>query len=68
MAIDQHGNLWAAAPGGVAVISPEGKHLGSLITGQRTANCKFGDDGHTLFVCADMYICRVKTNATGTNY
>jgi gluconolactonase len=39
-----------------------------LKTGQRTANCKFGDDGKTLFICADMYLCRVKTNVTGTNY
>ena len=42
--------------------------FGRLNTGERTANCKFGDDGKTLFICADMYICRVKTNVVGTNY
>jgi gluconolactonase len=67
-AVDKQGNLWATAPGGVCCITPQGKALGRLNTGERNANCKFGEDGHTLFICSDMYICRVKTNATGTNY
>ena len=68
LAVDKQGHIWATAPGGVYCFTPEGKVLGRLNTGQRTANCKFGDDGKTLFICADMYLCRVKTNATGTNY
>jgi len=68
LAIDKQGHIWATGPGGVYCFTPEGKILGRLNTGQRTANCKFGEDGHTLFVCADMFICRVKTSATGTNY
>jgi gluconolactonase len=68
LAVDQQGHLWATGPGGVYCLTPEGKILGRLNTGERTANCKFGDDGKTLFVCADMYICRVKTKAVGTNY
>jgi gluconolactonase len=68
MAIDKLGNLWATGPGGVYCITPQGKVLGRLNTGQRTANCKFGDDGKTLFITADMYLCRVRTNVTGTNY
>jgi gluconolactonase len=68
MAIDQQGHLWATGPGGVYCFTSEGKVLGRLNTGQRTSNCKFGDDGKTLFITADMFICRVKTNMTGTNY
>jgi gluconolactonase len=68
MAIDKEGHIWATAPGGVYCLTPEGKVLGRINTGERTANCKFGDDGKTLFICADAHICRVKTNATGTNY
>jgi gluconolactonase len=64
LAVDSQGNIWATSPGGVSVFNPEGKLLGRLNTGEATANCKFGgDDGQTLFVCADMYFCRVKTNA-----
>jgi gluconolactonase len=68
LAVDKQGHIWATGPGGVYCFAPDGKLLGRLKTGQRTANCKFGDDGKTLFICADMYFCRVKTNATGTNY
>lgn len=68
MAIDQHGNVWATAPGGVAVISPEGKHLGSLITTQRTANCKFGEDGSTLFIAADDYLLRIRLTTKGVGF
>jgi gluconolactonase len=68
LAVDKQGHLWATGPGGVYCFSPAGKVLGRLNTGERTANCKFGDDGKTLFICADMHICRVKTNAVGTNY
>ena len=68
LAVDKQGHIWATGPGGVYCITPAGKVLGRINTGQRTANCKFGEDGKTLFLCADMYICRVKTNVTGTNY
>jgi gluconolactonase len=68
MAIDQHGNVWATAPGGVAVISPDGKHLGSLITTQRTANCKFGEDGSTLFIAADDYLLRIRLTTKGVGF
>jgi len=68
MAVDKQGHVWATGPGGVYCFAPDGKLLGRLKTGQRTANCKFGDDGKTLFLCADMYLCRVKTNVTGTNF
>jgi gluconolactonase len=65
MAIDRDGRLWATGPGGVLVLTPEGKLLGRLNTGQRTANCTFGEDGKSLFITADAYLCRVRTNVTG---
>ena len=63
--VDQSGNLWATGPGGVLIISPEGKHLGTLATGEATANCAWGDDGSTLYITADMFLCRVKTKTRG---
>ncbi len=68
MKIDQRGNLWATGPGGVLIISPEGKHLGTLATGEATANCAWGDDGSTLYITADMYLCRVKTKTKGAGW
>lgn len=65
MSVDQKGNLWASGPGGIFVISPQGKPLGRITTGQRTSNCCFGEDGTTLFLTVDMYLCRVKTKSKG---
>jgi gluconolactonase len=66
--VDKRGNLWATGPGGVLIISPEGKHLGTLATGEATANCGWGDDGSTLYITADMYLCRVKTKVKGAGF
>jgi gluconolactonase len=63
--VDVQGNLWATGPGGVSVFSPAGKLLGRLNTGEKTANCAFGEDGTTLFITADMYLCKVKTLVKG---
>lgn len=68
MAIDQEGHLWATGPGGVLVMTPEGKLLGRISTGERTANCCFGGDGSTLYMAADDYLCRIKTNAKGLGF
>lgn len=61
MCVDPKGRLWATGPGGVLVFSKKGKLIGQLKTGEATANCTFGDDG-VLYITADMYFCRVKTN------
>ncbi len=65
MKVDRAGNLWATGPGGVHIYSPAGKRLGRIETGEATANVAFGDDGSTLYLTADMYLCRVKTRAKG---
>ncbi len=66
--VDVQGNLWATGPGGVLVISPSGTHLGTLATGEATANCAWGGDGSTLYITADMYLCRVLTKTRGAGF
>lgn len=66
--VDGRGNLWATGPGGVLILSPDGKHLGTLRTGEATANCAWGDDGSTLYITADMFLCRVKTKVKGAGW
>lgn len=64
--VDVKGNVFSTGPGGVLVISPQGKLLGRIETGEATANCSFGgDDGSTLFLTADMYLCRIQTSTKG---
>jgi gluconolactonase len=66
--VDVQGNLWATGPGGVLVLNPAGKYLGRLNTGERTANCAFGEDGKTLFICADMYLLRIPLTTKGAGF
>jgi gluconolactonase len=65
MKIDESGNLFATGPGGLHVFSPDGTHLGVVDTGERTANCNWGADNSTLYICAHMYIARIKTTTKG---
>jgi gluconolactonase len=66
--VDAQGNLWATGPGGVLIISPRGQHLGTILTGQATGNCCWGDDGSTLYITADMFLYRVKTKTKGAGW
>ncbi len=68
MAVDKNGNLFATGPGGVYVLTPDGSLLGRISTGERTANCTWGDDGSTLYMTADMYLCRIKTTTKGLGW
>jgi len=68
MKVDAKGNVFATGPGGVMVFSPEGKHLGTIYTGVATANCAWGDDGSTLYVCADKALTRIKTKTKGKGF
>ena len=63
--VDMAGNVFATGPGGVLVFAPDGTHLGTLLTGQATANCGFGGDGRTLYITADSYLCGTKLATAG---
>src|SRR4051812_26030538 len=68
MKVDSAGNLFAAGPGGILIISPQGKHLGTIVTGDLTANCAFGDDGSTLYITANHALMRVRLKARGPGF
>ena len=64
--VDTRGNIWETGPGGVWVISPEGKHLGTIRTPELAANVEFGDtDRKTLYIAARTSIYKIWVNVTG---
>lgn len=70
MKVDRDGNLWVTGGGGVLVLMPTPgigpfDFLGHIKVGSATANCAWGDDGSTLYITADMYLCRIRTFARG---
>jgi len=68
MKVDKDGNLFATGPGGVFVFTPDGKHLGTINTGEPTANCNWGDDGSVLYIAANHYLCRIQTKTKGAKF
>lgn len=68
LTVDAKGNVWATGPGGVLVFNPAGKLLGRINTEVPTANCKFGEDGSTLFITANHHLVRVKTTTKGIGF
>ena len=64
--VDQKGNLYVSAPGGLWVISPAGKHLGTIVTPKHAHNMAWGDaDGKTLYLCARSGLYRIRLNIAG---
>lgn len=67
--VDRDGNLLAAGPGGIHVLSPDGKHLGSFEIDVPAANAAWGEDwgaeGAVLYLTADTSVYRVRLKTKG---
>ncbi len=68
MAVCRSGHVFATGPGGVLLLSPDGRLLGRIRTGRATANCAFGEDGRTLFITANDRVFRIPTLMTGVQW
>jgi len=66
MKVDQQGNLYVTGPGGLWVLSADGKHLGTIIPPKEPHNIAWGDeDGKTLYICALNGLYRMRLNIAG---
>jgi gluconolactonase len=64
--VDQQGNLYVSGPGGLWVISSEGKHLGTIIAPKHPHNMAWGDDDNkTLYLCARSGLYKMRLNIPG---
>ena len=64
--IDQQGNLYVSGPGGLWIISPSGKHLGTIIAPKHAHNIAWGgDDGKTLYMTAQGTLYRMPLKIPG---
>ena len=63
--VDRAGNLFATGPGGVWIIAPDGTHLGTIKTGEVTANVGWGDDGRTLYMTSSTSLYRIRLTTEG---
>ena len=64
--VDVKGNLYVSGPGGVWILSPQGRHLGTIIAPKHPHNMAWGDaDGKTLYLTAQSGLYRIRLNITG---
>ena len=57
--VHKSGNIFATGPGGVHIISPAGKHLATIETGKRSANCAFDSDQNYLYTTTTNMLLRI---------
>jgi gluconolactonase len=64
--VDKQGNIYGAGPGGVWIISAEGKHLGTIRVPEVVSNVAWGDeDGKSLYITASTSLFRIKLAVAG---
>lgn len=60
MKVNRDGYLFATGPGGVWIMSPDGRVLGKIKTGEFISNCAFDTEESTLYMTADSYILKLE--------
>jgi len=64
--VDVKGNIYGAGPGGIWILSPEGKHLATIHVPERVANCVFGGaDNKMLYITASSSVYRIHLAVPG---
>jgi gluconolactonase len=64
--VDNAGHLFVSAPGGLWILSSEGKLLGKIVTPERPANMAWGDkDGRTLYMTAHTSLYKIRVKSGG---
>jgi gluconolactonase len=64
--VDKKGNIYGSGPGGVWIISSDGKHLGTIKIPEVVSNVAWGDkDGKTLYITASTSLYRIRLAVPG---
>ena len=74
MKLDRHGNIFSSGPHGVWIISPQGRHLGTIHLPETPANLAWGAEGgalatgqaaHWLYITAQTGLYRIYLQTSG---
>ena len=64
--VDRSGNVYVSGPGGLWILSPSGRHLGTIVLPRHAHNFAFGDaDGKTLYIAARDRLYRMRLQVEG---
>ena len=66
MKLDVRGNVWDSGPGGIWIVSPAGKHLGTILMPERLSNLAWGDaDAMGLYTTGGTMVTHIRTRIAG---
>jgi gluconolactonase len=66
MAVDREGNLYAGGPGGLWIINPDGKHIGTVPPPAIAANAVLGGpDFRTLYILDSRNLLQMRVKVPG---
>lgn len=60
MKIGKNGYIYASGPGGILIFNQDSRHIGTINTGQATANCALDADEKYLYMTAHGFLMRVR--------
>jgi gluconolactonase len=64
--VDREGNVYVSGPGGLWILSSEGKHLGTVVGPEHPHNLAWGgSDGRTLYMTAQTGLYRIRLGIPG---
>jgi gluconolactonase len=64
--VDVEGHLFVSGPGGLWILSADGRHLGTIVLPRHPHNFAWGDaDGKTLYVCARSGLYKLRLGVPG---
>ena len=58
--VNKKGIIFATGPGGVYILNPEGKHLGTILNNEFNTNCVLDDKEEALYITSGPKLMRVK--------
>ncbi|MBI3529761.1 MAG: SMP-30/gluconolactonase/LRE family protein [Betaproteobacteria bacterium] len=63
--VDAEGHLYVSGPGGLWILAPDGRHLGTIRGPKHAHNMAWGDDGNTLYLTAQSALYRLPLKVQG---
>lgn len=67
--VDRNGNLYTPGPEGIWIVSPEGKHLGTILLPEPATNLAFGNgDGTMLYITTRTGLFRIQLKTAGAGW
>ncbi|HLI77016.1 MAG TPA: SMP-30/gluconolactonase/LRE family protein [Acidobacteriaceae bacterium] len=64
--VDSQGHIWSTGPGGIRILTPQGKVLGQIHLPETAANLAWGDaDGQTLYITASSHVYKLRALLPG---